>query len=109
MALLTKDTVTLPEAVAAKQFCPNCWTENEFRLPVQAAVASLTEDTVSAPGGMVAKQLRPTMATSNAPLSATNLLHELDSAAQEVISSVAAAQVMAAFCQSDEKACRGNP
>jgi hypothetical protein len=36
------------------------------------------------------------MATSNAPLSATNLLNELDGAAQEVIGKVTAAQVPAA-------------
>ncbi len=62
-------------------------------MPVQDTVASLTEDRVTTRGVMVAKQLRPTMATSNAPLSATNLLHELDSAAQEVITAVSAVQV----------------
>jgi hypothetical protein len=42
---------------------------------------------------VVAKQLQPTMATSNPALSTTNLLHELDAAAQEVMGKVAAAQV----------------
>ena len=41
---------------------------------------------------MVAKQLRPTMATSNPSLQSTNLLHELDTGAQDVIAAVLAAQ-----------------
>ena len=45
-------------------------------------------------GVAVAKQLQPTMATSNPVLSTTNLLHELDAAAQDVIGSVGAAQVL---------------
>ena len=43
----------------------------------------------------MAKHLQPTMATSNPALSTTNLLHELDASAQEVIGKVAAAQVSA--------------
>lgn len=40
-------------------------------------------------------ELVPTSATSNPALSATNLLHEVDKAAQEVISAVSAAQTAA--------------
>ena len=46
-----------------------------------------------APAGVQARQLRATMATSNPSLQSTNLLHELDTAAQEVIAAIAAAQV----------------
>ena len=54
---------------------------------------SITGSGQPQPGTVVAKQLQPTMATSNPALSTTNLLHELDAAAQEVIGKVAAAQV----------------
>lgn len=43
--------------------------------------------------GVVAKQLHASMATSNPSLQLTNLLHELDSVAQEVIATISAAQV----------------
>ena len=60
---------------------------------MQAVVESMTGHGAPRQGMAVAKQLQPTMATSNPVLSATNLLHELDTAAQDVIGSVAAAQV----------------
>ena len=61
---------------------------------MQAVVDSMTGSGPPQRGVAVAKQLQPTMATSNPVLSTTNLLHELDAAAQEVIGSVAAAQVL---------------
>lgn len=60
---------------------------------VQGLVESVTGSGKPQQGAVVAKQLQPTMATSNPALSTTNLLHELDAAAQEVIGRVAAAQV----------------
>ncbi len=54
---------------------------------------SLTGSGKPQQGAVMAKQLQPTMATSNPALSTTNLLHELDASAQEVIAKVAAAQV----------------
>ena len=60
---------------------------------MQAVVESMTGRGTPQQGVAVAKQLQPTMATSNPVLSATNLLHELDTSAQDVIGSVAAAQV----------------
>ena len=54
---------------------------------------SLTGNGKPQQGALAAKQLQPTMATRNPALSTTNLLHELDAAAQEVIGKVAAAQV----------------
>lgn len=50
-------------------------------------------DTSSAnPADNVAKDLRPTMATTNAALLSTNVLHEIDQAAQAVISKITEAQ-----------------
>ena len=60
---------------------------------VQGLVESLTGSGRPQQGAVTAKQLQPTMATSNPALSTTNLLHELDASAQEVIAKVAAAQV----------------
>ncbi len=54
---------------------------------------SLTEEARPQQQLVVAKQLQPTQATSNAPLSATNLLHEIDAGAQDVIGRISAAQV----------------
>jgi len=57
-------------------------------------VQSLTEATgPQQQRSVVAKQLQPTQATTNAPLSATNLLHEIDGGAQDVIARISAAQV----------------
>lgn len=61
---------------------------------VQGLVESLTGSGKPQQGAVMAKQLQPTMATSNPALSSTNLLHELDASAQEVIAKVAAAQVI---------------
>ena len=62
---------------------------------MQGLVESLTGSGKPQQGAVMAKQLQPTMATSNPALSTTNLLHELDASAQEVIAKVAAAQVSA--------------
>ena len=62
-------------------------------MAVQGLVQSLTGSGKPQQGAVMAKQLQPTMATSNPALSTTNLLHELDASAQEVIAKVAAAQV----------------
>lgn len=43
--------------------------------------------------GVVARQLHASTATTNPSLQSTNLLHELDSVTQEVISAISAAQV----------------
>uniref|UniRef100_A0A7S0YTM1 Uncharacterized protein n=1 Tax=Polytomella parva TaxID=51329 RepID=A0A7S0YTM1_9CHLO len=56
----------------------------------EAIVAAITRpDTVQGPA---AKELKPTLATQNPSLSGTNLLFEIDSAAQEVVVAVQDAQ-----------------
>lgn len=60
---------------------------------LQAVVRSLTEAMGPQQHRVAAKRLQPTQATSNAPLSATNLLHEIDGGAQDVIARISAAQV----------------
>ena len=60
---------------------------------VQGLIESITSSGSSQHGTVVTRPLQPTMATSNPVLSMTNLLHELDAAAQDVIGRVAAAQV----------------
>lgn len=51
-----------------------------------------------APQGIVPpKPLQPTCATTNAALASTNLLYELDSAAQQVVTAVTDAQVGSYF------------
>jgi hypothetical protein len=60
---------------------------------VKGVVDSLTEQAGPRQRNVVAKQLQPTQATSNAPLSATNLLAEIDGGAQDVIGRISAAQV----------------
>ena len=62
-------------------------------LAIQAIVDSMTGSGTTQQGRAVTKQLQPTLATSNPVLSSTNLLHELDAAAQDVCGSVATAQV----------------
>ncbi|CAL8466010.1 g5546 [Coccomyxa elongata] len=62
---------------------------------LQGVVQSLTEVAGPQQQSVVAKQLQPTQATSNAPLSATNLLHEIDAGAQDVIGRISAAQELA--------------
>ncbi|CAG9467432.1 unnamed protein product [Pedinophyceae sp. YPF-701] len=59
---------------------------------LQDVVAALTEQGNKNSTRALAKDLRPTMATSNVPLSSTNLLHELDRASQEVVERVASCQ-----------------
>ncbi|EIE18514.1 chromatin associated protein KTI12 [Coccomyxa subellipsoidea C-169] len=62
---------------------------------LQGVVESLTEEAGPRQRSVVAKQLQPTQATTNAPLSATNLLHEIDGGAQDVIGRICAAQELA--------------
>ena len=57
------------------------------------AAASRAAAPQQQPAAVQAAQLRATLATTNPGLQATNLLHELDGAAQEVIAAIAAAQV----------------
>ncbi len=60
---------------------------------MQVLVESLTGSGKPQQGAVMAVQLKRIVATSNPALSTTNLLHELDASAQEVIAKVAAAQV----------------
>ena len=59
--------------------------------PCQAVVAGLKSDVKESRTEL--RPLKPTPATSNAGLAATNLLHELDTAAQDLISDILDAQV----------------
>ena len=65
---------------------------------VRPVVAAMTDTTASlaAPTATVSNDLTPTAATSNPALSATNLLNEVDRAAQGVISVIVEAQTAAA-------------
>jgi len=60
------------------------------------AVTGTSEVKGNAHAASVSSELVPTSATSNPSLSATNLLHEVDKAAQEVISAITDAQTAAA-------------
>mmetsp|Transcript_648 Transcript_648/g.1540 ORF Transcript_648/g.1540 Transcript_648/m.1540 type:complete len:296 (-) Transcript_648:293-1180(-) len=59
---------------------------------VEDAAAAMTEVRDSRSTRPAAAELSPTCATSNPPLSSTNLLAEIDAAAQEVVAAIVASQ-----------------
>ena len=60
----------------------------------QDVAAALTDAPAAARPGAVARELQPNLATAQEPIAATNLLAEVDRAAQDVISAVTRAQVL---------------
>ncbi|GLC51570.1 hypothetical protein PLESTB_000516700 [Pleodorina starrii] len=69
---------------------------NESEADVLAAVVRAMVDEQGNTQARVARDLTPTMATTNPALLATNTLHEIDQAAQEVVSAIMEAQAAAA-------------
>lgn len=72
---------------------------DNFSTQLQALIAAVTDTSEGRSNALTASassELVPTSATSNPSLSATNLLHQVDKAAQEVISAVNDAQTTAA-------------
>lgn len=67
-------------------------SSEEYIQQLEAVTRAILQDPkdIQRPG--VAKKLTPTLATTNPPLSATNLLTEIDRATQDVITSVVEAQ-----------------
>lgn len=72
---------------------------SRFQWCAQGVVEALVAGPEQQHRGVLAKQLHASMATINPSLQSTNLLHELDSVTQEVISAISAAQVLADTCR----------
>jgi len=73
-------------------FCACAADPEQVDSAVQSAVVAMTEEKRPSSTRPVADTLAPTCATSNALLSSTNLLAELDRAAQEVLTTIISAQ-----------------
>ncbi|EFJ43121.1 hypothetical protein VOLCADRAFT_121470 [Volvox carteri f. nagariensis] len=81
---------------AAGTGCSSCGEGGEAEADVLAAVVRAMTEEQTNHQARVARDLTPTMATSNPALLATNTLHEIDQAAQEVINTIMDAQAAAA-------------
>lgn len=62
---------------------------------LQSVVAAMTAAPAANPSANSSRDLQPTVATSNAALLGTNTLHEIESAAQDVVSRISEAQAAA--------------